>query len=175
MTPDLSTPEGRAELRALLASGIPLPWATRANLGFGDIYVVTKHPDMAPTKNEPCRDFVADLSPRNESTAHLIAAAVNALGPLLDALDASAERETALSREIIALRADLDSALISVSNAECRIDDLEATIERLTAPVTEEEGFDAAYHGDSLTGFDDASDMREIIDAFVARRKETTA
>lgn len=117
MTPDLSTPEGRAEIRAEAERmAQPLPGSLRG----------------------------------------LLATHARGVLRLLRALDASAERENALSREIIALRSDLDAA--------------HATIERLTAPVTEEEGRTCA---NVYLDINILTPMREVLDAFIARRKDT--
>lgn len=125
MTPDLTTPEGRAELRAYYPPGGTL-----------------------------------------KIDAHMNAA--------LDAIDAETERSAALAREISALRSDLDDALVSVIKNQCHIDTLDAQIERLAAPVTEEEGRKAIelYNGSPNNDASDLYEMRAVLDAFIASRKE---
>lgn len=118
MTPDLTTPEGRAELRAYYPPGGTL-----------------------------------------KIDAHMNAA--------LDALDAETERSAALAREIAALRSDLDDALVSVIKNQCHIDTLDAQIERLTAPVTENEELLA-----KTRYYIFGCGMAEVLDAFIASRKE---
>lgn len=147
MTPDLSTPEGRAELRALLLDATLLPWTydeenhddvqqpyrygPQVVYSLGDCDI---HPVADCSCNHTCRDEA-----QAAANGKLIAAAVNALDPLLDAFDAA-----------------------------------HATIERLTAPVTEEEGRTCAVAYLNFRSDGRDRPMQELLDAFIARRKEPT-
>lgn len=226
MTPDLSTPEGRAELRALLAKAQPGPWFLEKQRGYCDTYVKTAHPDWAPTEKGPHKNFIAEFGLGNEPTGHfydqnaeMVCAAVNSLGPLLDILDAAyapvppnsrpktvdemremmatdpeyragfwrrvAESDRARHErrlddlqakldaahaEIAGLTSDIADALDNITKGESHIDVLDATIERLTAPVTEEEGRACA---NVYLDINILTPMREVLDAFIARRKDT--
>jgi hypothetical protein len=191
MTPDLTTPEGRAELRALIDKAQPGPWFLEKQRGYCDTYVKTAHPDWAPTEKGPHKNFIAEFGLGNEPTGHfydqnaeMVCAVVNGISALLDILDAAytafegrpGPNTLAEIRERMVndpeYRADFWRRV--AESERNMLDVAYAQIERLTAPVTEEEARKAIelYNGSPNNDASDLYDMRGVLDAFIASRKE---
>lgn len=102
-------PATPSDLRALLAAATPGPWKAGRN---GPIAMVVSgyDPDRFP------RQFRADCG-ISDADATLIAAAVNALGPLLDALDAAEAERDAARAELAATQAVLNDGCVRVEKA----------------------------------------------------------
>lgn len=91
----------RAHLRALRASGAPGLWRAGNAEAEGKVWVHDPNALGGPVLGERCV-FIANMHFPHTANRRLVAAAVNAVVPLCDALDAT-ERELAAAREEIIL------------------------------------------------------------------------
>lgn len=105
---DITTPEGRAELRELRTAGTPGEWVALGNSIGAEVGECTcvGGPEYGAHEQYCGLDGVLVLQ-ADEADAKLIAAAVNALPALLDALDAACSRMIADENTIEELRAQV--------------------------------------------------------------------
>jgi len=174
---DITTTEGRAALRAMLAEATPGPWSY-SEKNEDDVQRPYRHGPQVVYADADCDIHpVADCScnhtcrDEREAAANgiAIAAAINTLPALLDALEAAEASYDAALERVVALESQVENLSTLHRLEQERAVRAEARVARLTMPVTDEEGARMA-HVHRMNGHSMIAALAE----FIATRKERT-